>query len=79
MTTAFDLLSPRFAPISLYGALLGGCEPPPLMTLDRPKARLPRWPCRRQAILERRRALKAILPASRDHAPVPSQGGPGSK
>ena len=79
MTMAFDLLYPRLAPTTLYGALLRGESPLPFRAADRPKARLPRWPCRRQAQLERRRALKAILPASRGQVPSPGQGGAGAK
>jgi hypothetical protein len=79
MTMAFDLLYPRFAPVTLYGSLLGGDASPACAVASRPRVRLPHWPCRRQAILERRRALKAILPASRSPSPTPGQSTPEPK
>jgi len=79
MTSVFDILYPRLAPVTLYGSLLGGGASQVREAANRPKVRLPHWPSRRQSILERRRALKAILPGSGGPTPAPSRRAPESK
>jgi hypothetical protein len=51
------------ASVTLYGLLLGGQARFGREADERPKTRLPRWPCHNRRAVERRRALKTAIPS----------------